>query len=200
MPDVTTGVRKGQIDAGATIHVSANIWDLAHVRESAEIGAETIVGRGAYIGAGVIIGSRCKIQNAAQIFEPAVMEDGVFVGPGAILTNDRSPRAINEDLTLKRATDWEPVGVHIERGASVGAGAICVAPVRVGSWAMIAAGAVVVADVRPFELVAGVPARHIGWVSQAGYRLETVNEDTLRCPRTCQEFRILPSGNVEPLT
>jgi len=200
VPDVVSGVRKGQIDSGATIHESANIWDLAHVRESAEIGAETIVGRGAYIGAGVRIGSRCKIQNAAQIFEPAVLEDGVFVGPGAILTNDRTPRAINEDLTLKRATDWEPVGVHIERGASVGAGAICVAPVRVGAWAMIAAGAVVVADVRPFELVAGVPARHIGWVGPAGLRLETVDEVTFRCPRTRQEFRTVPPGNLEPLT
>lgn len=200
MPVATTGVRRGQIDSGATIHVSANIWDLAHIRESAEIGAETIVGRGAYIGAGVRVGSRCKIQNAAQIFEPAVLEDGVFVGPGAILTNDRTPRAINEDLTLKRVTDWEPVGVHIDCGASVGAGAICVAPVRVGAWAMIAAGAVVVADVRPFELVAGVPARHIGWVGPAGVRLETVDGVTFRCPHTRQEFRMVPSGNLEQLT
>lgn len=88
------GVREGLIDKKANVHPSANIWHLAHIRESASVGAETTIGRAAYVGVGVTIGQRCKVQNLAQIFEPAVLEDGVFVGPGAILTNDRYPRAM----------------------------------------------------------------------------------------------------------
>jgi len=140
------GRREGQIDEGAQVDNTANVWHLAHIRSAAVVGAETIIGRAAYVGSGVVVGRRCKVQNLAQIFEPAVLEDGVFVGPGAILTNDRRPRAVNPDGSLKSTSDWQPVGVFVETGASIGAGAICVAPIRVGRWAMIAAGAVLVSS------------------------------------------------------
>lgn len=147
------------------------VWDLVQIREDAAIGCDCIIGRGAYIGPGVRIGDRCKIQNNALVYDPAVIGDGVFIGPGAILTNDRLPRAISPSGELKQADDWDPVGVTIETGASIGAGAVCVAPVRIGAWAMVAAGSVVVRDVPDHALVAGNPARQIGWVGRDGQRM-----------------------------
>ena len=121
----------------AMVAPSARVWHLAQVREDATIGEETIVGRGAYIGEGVRVGNRCKIQNYALIYEPASLADGVFVGPAAVFTNDHCPRAINPDGSLKSASDWERVGVTVDRGAAIGARAVCVAPVRIGAWASL---------------------------------------------------------------
>jgi UDP-2-acetamido-3-amino-2,3-dideoxy-glucuronate N-acetyltransferase len=112
------------------------------------------------------------------VYDPAAIGDGVFIGPGAILTNDRLPRAISPTGELKRADDWDPVGVTVETGASIGAGAVCVAPVRIGAWAMVAAGSVVVRDVPDHALVAGNPARQIGWVGRNGRRM-TVDGEVL---------------------
>ena len=160
----------------ANVAPSARVWHLAQVRENARIGEETIVGRGAYIGEGVRVGARCKIQNYALVYEPAFLADGVFVGPAAVFTNDHAPRAINADGTLKSASDWDRVGVTVERGAAIGARAVCVAPVRIGEWASVGAGAVVTRDVAPYALVVGVPARRVGWVGEAGVPLLTADE------------------------
>ena len=159
------------------------IWHLAQLREGAEIGSECIVGRSAYIGPGVRVGSRCKIQNHALVYEPAELGDGVFIGPAAVLTNDTYPRATTSDGRLKAAADWTAVGVQVDDGASIGARAVCVAPVRIGKWACVGAGAVVVRDVPDYALVAGVPARQIGWVGEAGHRLVEDGE-RWRCPTT----------------
>ena len=179
-----------EVSPDADVDPSASIWQLAHVREGARVGGEVVIGRGAYIGPGVVIGERCKVQNHALVYEPAVVGDGVFIGPGAVFTNDRHPRAINPDRTLKSAADWEPVGVTVLSGASIGARAVCVAPVTIGRWALVAAGSVVVRDVPDFAMVAGAPARRIGWVGPAGERLVEVDGDPyrLRCPRTGAHF------------
>lgn len=161
----------------ARVADNARVWHLAQVREDASIGEETIVGRGAYIGEGVRVGDRCKIQNYALIYEPASLADGVFVGPAAVFTNDHAPRAINPDGSLKSASDWDRVGVTVERGAAIGARAVCVAPVRIGAWASVGAGAVVTRDVAPYALVVGVPARRVGWVGEAGVPLVVVDPD-----------------------
>lgn len=142
----------------AVIGQGTSIWHLAQVREHAVLGENCVVGRGAYIGEGVRMGANCKVQNYALVYEPAVLADGVFIGPAVTLTNDHFPRAVNPDGSLKSASDWEPVGVSIGQGASVGARAVCVAPVRIGAWATVAAGAVVTKDVPPHALVAGVHA------------------------------------------
>ena len=142
------------------------------------------MGRGAYVGSGVVMGDNCKVQNYALVYEPASLGDGVFIGPAVVLTNDTYPRAINPDGSLKSAHDWEPVGVTIRTGASIGARSTCVAPVTIGAWATVAAGAVVVKDVPDFALVAGVPARRIGWVGQAGLPLLALGEGRWRCPAT----------------
>ena len=164
-------VDSADVSPEAMIGDGSSIWHLAQVREQAVLGRNCIVGRGAYVGTGVVLGDNCKVQNYALVYEPARLGDGVFIGPAVVLTNDTYPRAINPDGSLKSAHDWEPVGVTIETGASIGARATCVAPVTIGAWATVAAGAVVVKDVPPFALVAGVPARRLGWVGRAGVPL-----------------------------
>ena len=131
----------------AVIGDGSKIWHLAQVREGVVLGRNCIVSRGAYVGPGVVIGNNVKIQNYALVYEPARVEDGVFVGPAAVFTNDHFPRSVNPDGSLKCGHDWEPVGVTVLEGASIGARAVCVAPVTIGRWAMVAAGATVVRDV-----------------------------------------------------
>jgi UDP-2-acetamido-3-amino-2,3-dideoxy-glucuronate N-acetyltransferase len=172
------------VDPSAVIGDGSSIWHLAQVRDGAVLGANCIVGRGAYIGSGVRIGDNVKIQNLALVYEPAVLESGVFVGPSVVLTNDHYPRAVNPDGSPKSAADWHPVGVTVREGASLGARSVCVAPVTIGRWALVAAGAVVVADVLDFALVVGVPARRIGWAGRAGAPLESLGGGRYRCPVT----------------
>ncbi len=177
------------VDESAEIGDGTSIWHLAQVRDGARIGRDCIVGRGAYIGSGVQMADNCKVQNYALVYEPAVLEPGVFVGPAAVLTNDTYPRAVNPDGSLKSAHDWEAVGVTLREGSSIGARAVCVAPVTVGRWATVAAGAVVTRDVPDFALVAGVPARRIRWVGRAGVPLEDRGDGAWLCPATGEEFQ-----------
>lgn len=175
-----------QVDASAEIGAGSSVWDLAQIREDARLGEGCVVGRGAYVGSGVRMGDNCKLQNYALVYEPAELGDGVFIGPAVVLTNDHNPRSVDPDGNQKRGGDWEAVGVRIADGASIGARAVCVAPITIGRWAMVAAGAVVTKDVPDFALVVGVPARRIGWVGRSGVRL--VERDggagLWECPRT----------------
>jgi acetyltransferase-like isoleucine patch superfamily enzyme len=177
------------VDERAVIGDGTSIWHLAQVRENAELSAGCVVGRGAYIGSGVRLGRNCKVQNYALVYEPAVLGDGVFVGPAAVFTNDTYPRAIKPNGSAKSAADWQAVGVTVDDGASIGARAVCVAPVHVGAWAMVASGAVVTTDVPAYALVMGVPARQVGWVGRTGRRLEPAGDGHLTCPDTGDRFR-----------
>jgi acetyltransferase-like isoleucine patch superfamily enzyme len=181
-----------EIEEGAEVGEGTVVWQHAHIRAGAQVGQECIIGRGVYVGPGVRIGNRCKIQNYALVYEPAVVEDGAFIGPAVVFTNDLNPRAVNPDGTLKSSDDWLAVGVSVGAGASIGARAVCVAPVRIGAWATVAAGAVVVKDVPDYALMAGVPARQIGWVGEAGHRLkEDVRNGsgaTWLCPVTGRRY------------
>jgi len=176
------------VSDSARLGKGSKVWGLAHVREKATIGANCIIGRGAYIGAGVELGENCKVQNAALVYEPAVIENGVFIGPGAILTNDQFPRAVTTEGDIKNADDWVPVGVTVREGASIGAGAICVAPVTIGEWALVGAGSTVTRDVAPHSIVVGSPARHVGWVGRAGKPLRETS-GTYVCPETGEVYR-----------
>ena len=176
------------VDTSAVIGPGTTIWHLAQVREDASLGRGCIVGRGAYIGPGVMIGDNVKVQNYALVYEPARLEDGVFIGPAVVLTNDLYPRSVDVTGKLKRAADWDARGVVVRSGASLGARAVVVAGCTIGRWALVAAGAVVTRDVLDFALVAGEPARRIGWVGRAGERLEELAEARWRCPRTNEMY------------
>lgn len=176
------------VDPTAQLGAGTTIWHLAQVREDVVLGPECVIARGAYIGPGVRLGRACKVQNHALVYDPADLADGVFVGPGAVLTNDAYPRAIHPDGTPRTAADWHAVGVQVGRGASIGARAVCVAPVRIGAWATVAAGAVVTSDVPDYALVVGVPARRVGWVGEDGVPLQQVSGGVWRCPSTGRTF------------
>jgi len=177
-----------EVEDGADVGAGTKVWGLASVRSGAVIGRNCVLGRGCYVGPGARVGSNVKIHTYALVFEPAHIADGVFIGPHAVLTNDVNPRAVTPDGRLKTNDDWDMVAVTIEEGAAIGARSVCVAPVRVGRWALVAAGAVVTADVPPFALVAGVPARRIGWVGRAGKRLVAKGENRFVCPETGAEY------------
>jgi acetyltransferase-like isoleucine patch superfamily enzyme len=178
------------IDERAIIGSGTKVWENSKIRENVTIGKDCNIGRNVYDGPGVKIGNNVKIQNNALIYEPAIVADGVFIGPGVIFTNDLHPRAITHDEKKKTEEDWNRKGVNVEYGASIGAGAICVAPVKIGKWAMIAAGSVVTKDVLNFSLVAGVPAKQIGWVGKSGFKLIQKDQNLYVCPETQNEYKL----------
>lgn len=182
------------VAASAALGDGVRVWDASHVEARPVVGSGTVVGRGVTIGADVRLGARCKVQNGALVYGPALVGDGVFIGPGATLTNDVAPRAVTPEGAVKGASDWERTRVVVGHGASIGAGAVCVAPVRIGRWAMVAAGAVVTRDVPDHALVVGVPARRIGWVGRAGVRLVATAGETLVCPETGELHRETETG------
>ena len=171
------------IDATARIHATADlesdvsvgprtsIWHRAQVRSGARIGADCVIGRDAFIDEGVVLGDRVKVQNLALLYHGVTVEDGVFIGPNAILTNDRYPRAITAAGELARADEWTVSPIMLRHGCSIGAGAVVVAGIEVGRFATVGAGAIVTRDVPVHALVVGSPARRIGWVCACGARL-----------------------------
>jgi len=176
------------VDGSARIGSGSRVWHLAQIRENAVIGADCVIGRAAYLGPGVRLGDRCKVQNHALVYEPARVGDGVFIGPAVVFTNDEFPRAVTPEGELKTEADWTMVAVTVGEGAAIGARSVCVAPVVIGRWSLIAAGSVVIRDVPDYALVAGVPARRIGWVGPAGRRLEAMDGEKWVCPVTGDVF------------
>lgn len=184
------------VDNSATIGDGSSIWHLAQIRDGVTLGKNCIIGRGAYVGSGVTLGDNCKVQNYALVYEPAKLGNGVFIGPAAVLTNDQFPRAVNSDLSLKSGSDWDAVGVTIGDGASIGARAVCIAPLTIGKWALVAAGAVVTKDVPNYALVAGVPAKRIRWVGRAGVPLEEIGDNRFRCPEDQSYYRQISENEL----
>ncbi len=177
-----------EVADGAIIGEGTKIWMHVQVREGARIGRECILGKGAYVDADVTLGDRCKIQNRASLFKGVSLEDGVFVGPHVVFANDTFPRAINPDGTLKSDDDWTVTPTHVGRGASVGAGAIILPGITIGAWALVAAGAVVTADVPAHGIVKGNPARMAGWACTCGRPLRMERVDDYHCDACSREF------------
>lgn len=167
------------IDEPSSVGANTKIWHFSHVLANTHIGENCVLGQNVVVGPDVSVGNDCKIQNNVSIYKGVELADGVFCGPSCVFTNVLTPRAQVERKTEFGAT---PVG----RGATIGANATIVCGHKIGDYAMIAAGAVVTKDVVDFALVAGVPARQIGWVSKAGERLD----DSLICPRTGEAYQL----------
>jgi UDP-2-acetamido-3-amino-2,3-dideoxy-glucuronate N-acetyltransferase len=173
-----------EVSPDAAIGPGTSIWNQAQVREDARIGAECVIGKNAYVDAGVVIGDRVKIQNNASIFHGVTVEDGVFIGPHVCFTNDRVPRAVNRDGSLKTDTDWEVSPILVRSGAALGANSTILPGVTIGRWAMVGAGSVVTGDVADHELVVGNPARRLGSACACGQPLRDVDGDPFAgdCP------------------
>ena len=165
------------IEEAARIGSGTRVWHHAHVRAGAVIGADCVLGKNVFVDAGAVVGDRCKIQNNVSVYTGVTLGSDVFVGPSAVFTNDLRPRA--------SAGTWSITPTAVQDGASIGANATIVCGTVLGAGCMVAAGSVVTRDVAPQQLVAGNPARHLGWVCACG---EVVSRDgerpaDLRCTR-----------------
>lgn len=148
------------VEPGAEIGTGSRIWHHSHVRTGVVVGPGCTIGKNVYLDDGVRVGSGTKIQNNVSVYRGVTIADDVFVGPSAVFTNDRQPRAF--------LADWEVTPTAVHRGASIGANATIVCGVEIGAYAMVGAGAVVTRTVAPHALVVGNPARPIGWVCRCG--------------------------------
>jgi UDP-3-O-[3-hydroxymyristoyl] glucosamine N-acyltransferase len=161
MGDATSYIHESAfVEGGAEVGRGTRVWHNAHIRTGAVIGNGCSLGKNVFIDAGVHIGDRVKIQNNVSVYRGVTLDHDVFVGPSAVFTNDRYPRAHD--------TDWEVVDTRVRTGASIGANATIVCGVEIGMWATIAAGALVAKNVEPNQLVVGHPARPMGWVCWCG--------------------------------
>jgi UDP-2-acetamido-3-amino-2,3-dideoxy-glucuronate N-acetyltransferase len=160
----------------ASIGSGSRIWANVQIRERAKIGSNCIIGRNCYIEFDVVVGDNVKIQNNSSLYVGLTVEDGVFIGPHVVFTNDKVPRAINVNGTLKSAADWHVGQTVVRYGAAIGAHSVIVTGVTIGRWAMIGSGSTVTKDVPDHALVVGNPAHIIGWVSAGGVRCATQAE------------------------
>lgn len=171
------------VDAGAQLGADVRVWHFVHIDTGAQIGAGTSIGQGCYIAA-ISIGARCKIQNQVSLYAGVVVEDDVFIGPSCVFTNVQRPRA-----HLSRRDQYATT--TIERGVTLGANATVVCgPTgrRIGSYAFVAAGAVVTKNVPPHAMMRGVPAVRVGWVCRCGAKLP--NGTHVHCPDCGDNYHI----------
>jgi UDP-2-acetamido-3-amino-2,3-dideoxy-glucuronate N-acetyltransferase len=160
------------VDEGAQLGGGTKVWHFCHVMGSARVGRDVSLGQNVFVGANVRIGDGCRLQNNVSVYEGVTLEDEVFCGPSMVFTNDPEPRAFRSN----RAGWLETL---VERGASLGANCTIVCGNRIGSYSMVAAGAVVTHPVLPYQLVMGAPARPGGWVCRCGQRLRELPVDPL---------------------
>ena len=173
----------------ASIGGGTKVWHQAQVREGARIGRHCVLGKGAYVDRDVSVGDNCKIQNGASVFHGFHLEDGVFIGPGALLLNDLHPRAVNPDGSPKSDADWEVTEGRVRYGASIGGGAVVLPGVTVGTMALVGAGAVVTRDVPDRGIVTGNPARLRGFACDCGRALRRLGS-TYTCAHDGKTFEI----------
>lgn len=165
-----------QVDDDVVIGDGTRVWANVQIRSGARIGEQCVFGRNSFVDLDVVVGDRVKVQNNASLYEGLILEDGVFVGPHVIFTNDRVPRAITPDGRLKTTDDWELGRTIVRHGAALGAGTVVVTGVEIGRWALIGSGTVVTRDVPSHAIVVGNPGRIVGYVSAGGQRCDTQQE------------------------
>lgn len=181
------------IDAGATIGDGSRIWHWVHISGGARIGRDCSFGQNVFVANNVVIGNNAKIQNNVSIYDNVTLEDDVFCGPSMVFTNVYNPRS-----AVSRKAEYRDT--LVKRGATLGANCTIVCGITIGEYSFVAAGAVVNRNVPAYALMAGVPARRIGWMSMHGERLDLPVEGsgTARCPTAGDEYQ-LRDGVVERL-
>ena len=182
------------IDAGARIGAGSRIWHWAHVSGGARIGRDVSLGQNVFVGNRVVIGDGCRIQNNVSVYDGVTLAEGVFCGPSMVFTNVYNPRALIARKDQYRA-------ICVKKGATLGANCTIICGVTIGAYAFIGAGAVVNADIQPYALMVGVPARHIGWMSQYGERIPLPLEGAGKytCRQTGQRY-VLEGNQITAVT
>lgn len=179
------------VDDGAQIGEATKIWHWVHISAKARIGAGCSFGQNVFVGNNVVIGNNCKVQNNVSVYDNVYLEDDVFCGPSMVFTNVMNPRA-----AVVRKNEYK--NTVVKKGTTIGANATIVCGATLGEYCFIAAGAVVVKDVKPFALMAGVPARQIGWMSRYGERVELplTGSGEWTCPHTQEIYSLQDSSLI----
>lgn len=174
------------VDAGAQIGQGSRIWHWVHVCAGARIGEDCSLGQNVFVGNRAVIGNNVKIQNNVSVYDGVEIADDVFCGPSVVFTNVYNPRA-----AVSRKDEYRKTVV--QRGATLGANCTVVCGTVIGEYAFVAAGAVINRNIKPYALMAGVPARQIGWMSRFGERLELplMGDATATCPHTGDTYVLL---------
>jgi UDP-2-acetamido-3-amino-2,3-dideoxy-glucuronate N-acetyltransferase len=170
------------VDQPVEIGKGTKIWHFCHVSKGAKIGKNCNLGQNIYVGGKAVIGNRCKIQNNVSIYDMVILEDDVFCGPSMVFTNDNNPRA-----AFPKKGKWIPT--KVKKGASLGANCTIICGHVVGRCSFVAAGSVVREDVPDYAIVAGVPARIIGWMCECGDRLDSWEKDRCTCKLCGRKYR-----------
>lgn len=173
------------VDEGAQIGAGTRVWHWVHICAGARIGRDCSFGQNVFVGNDVVVGNNVKVQNNVSIYDAVVLEDDVFCGPSMVFTNVYNPRSAVNRKSEYRST-------LIKRGATLGANSTIVCGATIGEYAFVAAGAVITRDVKPFALMAGVPARQIGWMSRHGERLglPLIGQGLARCPSSGESYEL----------
>ncbi len=178
------------IDAGCRIGKGTKIWHFSHIMPDAEIGEYCSFGQNVVVSPGVRLGNNVKVQNNVSIYTGVICEDNVFLGPSMVFTNIVNPRS----AVVRRDQYVETIVRH---GATIGANATVVCGIEIGAYAFIGAGAVVIRDVLPYELVVGNPAKHIGWMSEYGHRLHFGADGQAICPESKEQYQMVKNRVIK---
>jgi len=179
------------IDQGCTIGKGTKIWHFSHIMSNCEIGENCNIGQNVVVSPHVILGNNVKIQNNVSIYTGVICEDDVFLGPSMVFTNVINPRS-----AVNRKSEYAKT--LVKKGASIGANATIICGRTLGEFCFIGAGAVVNKDVKPYSLVVGNPARHIGWMSEFGHRLHFNENGIAECPESKEKYE-LKEGEVKKI-
>ena len=178
------------VDTPCQIGKGTKIWHFCHLMANCSIGKDCNIGQNVFVASGVVIGNKVKIQNNVSVYQGVNIEDEVFIGPSVVFTNVINPRS-----GVVRKNEFKPT--IVKKGATIGANATIVCGHQIGCYAFVGAGTVITRDVKDYELVVGNPARHVGWMSENGQKLQFDAEGFAICPATGDKYQLIENKVVK---